>query len=200
MTEKLYRAADAPEQHADALAPLVHAAGSSYFDWLFGGRDAACVQLAQWVRRPSSEVWAGRATLLLRDNVVVGAEISLSGSELAGCRKADSLAVLGAATGAGRARLVGRLAAAAGLFAPVNAEEWYLSKLAVAPGTARQGLGSRLLDASLQTAADAGFWRCRVDVDATNEKAISLYASRGFRPVHEGQAAGMHYLALAREA
>ncbi|HWE81811.1 MAG TPA: N-acetyltransferase [Gaiellaceae bacterium] len=200
MTEKLHRAAGAPEEHADALAPLVHAAAGSYFDWLFGGRDAARAELALWVRRPSSEVWAGRATLLLRDDDVVGAEISLSGAELSGCRKADGLAVLGAATGAGRASLLGRLAAAAGLFAPVDAEEWYLSKLAVAPGTARRGFGSRLLDESLQAATDAGFRRCRVDVEASNESAIALYESRGFRLAHEGAAAGMRYLALAREA
>ncbi len=190
-----------PERLSGALLPLVHAAARGYFDWLFGGADAAAAALARWLLRPSSELSVRRATVIVRDGGVDGAMIALSGADLVSCRKADSLALLTEVEGQARLALRDRLAAAGELFAPIEGDQWYLSKLAVRPGARRGGLGARLLHTYLEAGEQAGFRRFRVDVEAANDPAIALYGSRGFRVVHDAasEAAGLQYLGLAME-
>jgi ribosomal protein S18 acetylase RimI-like enzyme len=187
---------------AGAVLPLLHDASRPYVDWLFGGRLAALEWLAAALRRPSSEVAFERATLLLRGDGVDGFFVALAGSDLGRSRKADSLALLMQATGADRSRIHDRLAAARSLFAPVAADEWYLSKLAVAPGARGGGLGGRLCDAYLEAGAEHGFERFRLDVDAANDAALRLYERRGFRVAYEGATAdgGLEYVGMTLEA
>ena len=189
-----------PEHLVEELLPLVYESAASYFDWLFGGRDAALAQLVRWLGRPSSEVAARRATVLVDAGAVVGAYIALSGDDVAAGRRADTFALFDGRDGAERSALLGRLAAVRSLFAPVTSDEWYLSKLGVAPAARRQGVGRRLVSAYLRAGADAGFTRFRLDVDEANEPAIALYASHGFRVVGDAtsEAAGIRYLAMAR--
>jgi ribosomal protein S18 acetylase RimI-like enzyme len=179
----------------------VHESARAYFDWLFGGTDAARRLLGRWLRRPSSEVALERVTLLERE-AVVGAYIALSGADLVACRKADVFALLAETERASRVALAERLRAVRSLFAPVGVDEWYLSKLSVAPEEQRRGLGDRLVEAYLRSGEGAAFKRYRLDVDADNAPAIKLYESHGFRVIHDAtsDAAGMRYLGMAMEA
>jgi ribosomal protein S18 acetylase RimI-like enzyme len=213
-----------PARYLPQALPLVHAAAQAYFDLLFGGGDAARTQLAAWLARPSSEVALERTTLLLRDETVAGLFVALPGAALGGCRRADTHALLVAAGREGRQALLRRLETLRSLFAPVADDEWYLSKLAVAPALRGRGLGGRLLQAYLRAGEEAGFPRCRLDVEAGNAAAIGLYEAHGFRivpdpaaraapPVSDTaprsvrdvsetcqrQGAGLRYLAMALE-
>jgi ribosomal protein S18 acetylase RimI-like enzyme len=185
-----------------ATVPLVHAAAPAYFDWVFGGRAEALARLERWLARPSSEVALDRVTLLLEDDAVHGASVALAGAELAACRSADGRALLAETPSAGRGALLGRLAAVRSLFAPVAAEEWYLSKVAVAPGRRGRGIGRRLVESYLERGTAAGFSRFRLDVEAGNSVAIGLYESLGFRVTHDtsSDSAKMRYLGMTMEA
>jgi ribosomal protein S18 acetylase RimI-like enzyme len=186
---------------AEAVVPLVHDAGRPYFDWLFGGPEAARRRLAGWSARASSEVALERVTVLFEDGEPAGLFVALPGAELAACRKADAVALLQETESSERRAVMERLAAVRSLFAPVAEGEWYLSKLAVLPARRGRGLGGRLADAYLAAGAEQGFTRYRLDVDAGNTAALGLYESRNFRIAHDrsSEAAGLRYLGLVRE-
>lgn len=59
----------------------------------------------------------------------------------------------------------------------------YLAEIAVEPARQREGLGSRLLDASLADLGVAGFERVRLTAPADDEGLRRFYDSHGFEPV-----------------
>lgn len=191
----------ARERYLVDVLPWVHEAGNPYFDWMFGGREAARQTLASWMRRPSSEVSLARMTLLLSGDEAVGGFIGLGGAELAQSRKADWLAMLKESSEPGRSELMARLGAVRGLFPRVEPEEFYLSKMGVMPELRGTGLGRRVAEEFLAAGRAAGFRRFRLDVWSENTPARRLYESLGFRVVSESASAeaGMCYLAMVRE-
>lgn len=64
-----------------------------------------------------------------------------------------------------------------------QADEAELASLAVAPSARRRGVASRLLDALLEGAREAGMTRVFLEVRASNAAALALYRRRGFREV-----------------
>ncbi|HET9317914.1 MAG TPA: ribosomal protein S18-alanine N-acetyltransferase [Vicinamibacteria bacterium] len=61
------------------------------------------------------------------------------------------------------------------------ADEAHVHNVAIAPRRRRQGLGRRLLAACLGLAARRGARRAFLDVRASNQAALTLYAGLGFR-------------------
>ena len=62
-------------------------------------------------------------------------------------------------------------------------DEAELANIAVAPGSRGQGIGARLLDATLDYAAGSGSVTMYLEVRESNARARALYASRGFEEV-----------------
>ena len=56
----------------------------------------------------------------------------------------------------------------------------HVSDLLVAPQWRRRGLGTQLLQTAEQEARRRGLRECTLDVDATNEPALSLYLKSGY--------------------
>ena len=164
--------------------PWIHEAGNPYFDWIFGGSESARGHLADWMKRDSSEVSIRRVILLREKGTGVAGFVALSGVDLAGCRKADSLA-LAKIEPAERQRLLTRMSAARGLFPPVDPGEFYLSKMGVLPVHRGRGLGRRLVETFLEVGENARFRRFRLDVARENRLAKELYASFGFEVTQE---------------
>jgi ribosomal protein S18 acetylase RimI-like enzyme len=181
------------------VLPLVHEAGNPYYDWFFGDAGAARETLRRWIARPSSEISAERVVVARSRRALVGAYVALGGADLRRARNADTLALLEQVRSqpAERALLVERLAGAKALFAPVEPEEWYLSKIAVVRRLRGQGVGRALADEYVRAGVDAGFRRFRLDVAAENDHAVQIYRSLGFVVEEERTAAGMRYLAMA---
>ena len=126
--------------------------------------------------------------------------LALSGEELGPCRRADGLALL-AETGHdadARAKLAAHLEAANGLFPPVAADEFYLSKIGVTPSYRGRGFGRTLTGRFLDEGAGLGFSRFRLDVSADNAPAVHVYESLGFRVDVETERAGMRYFSMVR--
>src|SRR3954463_1102713 len=97
-----------PTAEIPLALPWVHAASQPYIDWLLGGHSPTLRILDQWMRRPSSEVFVGRAVIAEQAGMV-GGFIALSGAELAHCRMQDALAATAATTPELRPSLLERL-------------------------------------------------------------------------------------------
>ena len=189
------------EQWIPTTLPWIHEAGNPYYDWLFGGAAEATLALAEWMRRPSSEVFVGRIMLLVDTGHTLGGFIALPGSELDTCRRLDAFAAVQAAGPEQRRSMLTRMRLARGLFATVSAQEFYLSKMAVLPRHRGAGHGAAIVREYLDVGAALGFRRFRLDVWAGNQPAIHLYEAAGFRTLRESSAqqARMTYLDMALE-
>jgi ribosomal protein S18 acetylase RimI-like enzyme len=181
--------------------PWVHAASQPYTDWLFGGRSEALRILAEWMRRPSSEVFIGRAMLALEENQPVGGVIALNGAELAACRRHDALAAVAATPSGRRSSLLSRLRLGRGLLPEPLSDDLYLSRMGVVEHARGRGYGKAILLAHLQHGIRQGFRRFSLDVYSGNTPAIGLYRSVGFRPERRRhvEVAGMSYVRMAMD-
>ena len=97
MTPIAFRAlaADGQAEHwASEALPCVHEAGNPYYDWILGGREQALAVLGDWMRRTSSEVFVGRAVVVVEGHWRTGGFIALGGDELRHGRRADALAAM----------------------------------------------------------------------------------------------------------
>ena len=190
-----------PEKYISKVLPWIHEAGNPYFDWVFGGREAALRTIASWMRRASSEISISRMSLLLEGDRSVGGFIALGGAELALCRKADTRALLKEANSQRRSDLIARMESVRGLFPRVASDEFYLSKMAVAPDFRRTGLGRRMVSEYLSVGRAAGFRRFKLDLWAENRGALRLCESLGFKVVQESVSVELDvkYFSLVRE-
>lgn len=168
------------EPYLPQVLPWVHDAGNPYFDYLFGGTDAARENVLNWMQRSSSEIALQRVRGLLQDGKMVGGFIGLSGVELPKCRKADMM-VLMKTFATQKEILLKRLAAARKLFPPIPEDTYYLSKLGVLPNFRQKGLGRKLAQAFLATGRELGFSRFQLDVCCDNHVAVNLYSKLGFQ-------------------
>ncbi|MBD3292413.1 MAG: GNAT family N-acetyltransferase [Armatimonadia bacterium] len=189
------------ERHISEILPWILEAASPYYEWFFGGNDEATRVLGGWMRRPSSEIYVGRASLIFEADHVVGGFLALGGAELRAARKADTLAALSDTTPEEAVVRKERMEATGDLFVTVADDEFYLSKMGVAREHRGAGLGRRLLAAYLEAGRQGGFAKFRLDVWAENRAAIRLYESNGFRVATRSVAeeAGMTYLSMIRE-
>jgi ribosomal protein S18 acetylase RimI-like enzyme len=183
------------------VLPWVHEAGNPYYDWFFGSPAEASSALVEWMVRPSSEVFVGRAVLLKEGGRATGGFIALDGARLRDCRRADAVAAMGAAGRGRREELIERMRAARRLFAPVPDDVFYLSKLGVAAAARRAGRGSQLVGAYVTRGETLGFRRFWLDVHAGNLPAIRLYRAAGFRVRSTTAGAGgdLTYLRMSLE-
>lgn len=192
---------DVPAVLPDVLT-LVHEAGNPYFDWLFGSREHANSTIADWMRRPTSELSIDRIWIALVDGELVGMYLGLAGAAVRECRQADAVALL-AETGRSRAArdaLVERVRASKDLFPPVGPGDFYLSKIGVVTERRGEGLGRAITSEFLAAGRENGFHRFRLDVAADNEHAIRLYRSLGFVSASEHEAAGLRYLSMTAKS
>lgn len=186
-----------PEQHVRAVLPWIHEAGNPYFDWFFGGSAAARCALDQLMRDEASEIAIRRACLLLDRKRAIGGFIALAGAELARARQHDTLTIVAWAR-ADRRRLLKQIVASKGLFAPVAADDFYLSKMGLVPERRGRGLGHVLVGEYLRRGEEAGLSRFRLDVHADNAAAVSIYGTAGFEVAEVTTRQGMTYLAMVR--
>lgn len=183
------------------IVELVHEAGNPYYDWLLDGTDRAREILSVMSGKTSSELSAGRARLLVAGSTLLGMYLALEGREVAACRAADTLVLLGQ-LGRGDVRereaLRERITESHRLFGPMSSTDFFLSKIGVVAEFRGQGVAGILLDSFLDEGVAIGYGRFRVDVSADNEPAVALYESRDFRAVDERQLHNMAYLQMTR--
>lgn len=190
---------EAPESFAEHALPWVLEAGNPYFDALFGSPEVARQSIDSWLRRPTSEVAVWRTFFLMFDDAFVGGFIAMNGGDLKKARRGDSLALMRSVSGEFREQLMQRLENLAGLFPSVGEDEFYLSKVGLAPEFRGKGLGRMLVQRYIEEGARRGHAKFRLDVCAGNEAAIGCYLSSGF-VISEQSASrdgAMQYLSMA---
>ena len=168
-------------------------AGEPYFDWFFGGAEAARRAVEAWMHRPSSEVHVGRIQFLMEGDRPLGGFLALTGAELAKARMADAMAAMKLL---GRDVFSQRVEAARGLFPDVSPDEHYLSKIGVQENLRQRGFGTELVHRWLSTARKAGYTKMRLDVSEDNQVAVRMYLRLGFRIDSRNSAAGLNYLSM----
>lgn len=185
-------------RHVPHVLPWLHEAGNPYFDWFFGNAQTAQSILGRWIVRPSSEVSLKRTVVLQEDGRIIGGIIGMNGTDLALCRKADTLALMRDWPPSDRESIVRRMRESAGLFHIPDAHHYYLSKIGLLPEARRKGFGRMLLEAFLVKGSAGGFTRFMLDVSADNALAVKLYMSAGFHVVRESQhpSGTMTYLSM----
>ncbi|MCG8408199.1 MAG: GNAT family N-acetyltransferase [Phycisphaerales bacterium] len=172
-----------PEQYVDDVIPWMHEAGNPFYDWLYGGPQATREILREMLLRRTSEMWIGRASLLLDGATAVGGFFATDGEALTRCVSADMVALLRRMPAKERADFTARTKAALSVFPPVDADQYYLSSVGVRADCRGRGFGRRLVKEFLAQGRDAGFQRFRLNVSADNQPAVELYRSFGFEPV-----------------
>ena len=183
------------------VVSLIHEAGQPYYDWFFAGPRDARAAVESWLARPSSELSASRVSLVYSgrsrpDGVFIG----LDGADLRACRSSDLLALVRRTADAmEREALVERIAQTRDLFAPVEDDEYHLSKIGVAPDRRGVGVGRAVLGEFLAAGEACGYRRFSLDVSAGNTPALRLYASAGFKQRELRERMGMRYLRMVRE-
>lgn len=165
------------------LAPLVVDASQPFADWYFNDEELAAEIIDEWMARPSSEVYAGRAVVLEHDDHrAAGCIIVLTGWELAKARAADFAEFCAEIADSPDAdEVVEEIITASGeLFPPVDDDHLYVSRVAVDPAMRGQGLGYALVDHVIEHFGGQGLTTCRLDVSADNTGAIRTYEKLGF--------------------
>ncbi|MGI8886642.1 MAG: GNAT family N-acetyltransferase [Gaiellaceae bacterium] len=181
---------------APQLARWAYEAGSPLDEWRFGDESRALDLLTTWIFRSSSEVAYGRWQVAFDGDAPKGAYVAMPEPDLVAARRADLLALVTLADGV--ADLRERLAEIRDLFIPVEAADFYLSRIVVESDARGRGLGAQLLAAVIATAICIGATAVRADVSAGNEAAIALYRSLGFNiaPERISKRAGISYRAV----
>jgi ribosomal protein S18 acetylase RimI-like enzyme len=187
---------------AEEILSWIHEAGNPYFDWLFGGANEARHVIMSRMLSETSEISLRNTTLLVNGSGdVLGGFIALTGKDLAERRMADIVAHLRQVGMSGRADLMRRVQMSRDLFAAVEPDEFYLSKLGVRRTARGRGYGRVLVHEFLRVGAARGLRRFVLDVSEGNAAALQLYASTGFRVSTRSQVAegGLAYLNMRRD-
>jgi ribosomal protein S18 acetylase RimI-like enzyme len=196
-----------PTQLYDVVAtlqPWVHDASRPYADWYFGDEESAAELIRRWMQRPTSEVYVGRAMLMM-DHLErpIGCVIGMDGAELARCRAADFGEFCEAIGELPDAAEIAEqtVAVSRELFAPVDDDEFYISRVALSRHCRGRGLGRAMVQRAIEAQAERGVTRFRLDVSCDNAAAIRAYEAVGLREVRRARApaAGLEYCAMTLE-
>jgi ribosomal protein S18 acetylase RimI-like enzyme len=180
------------------LLPWVLEAAQPYARYLYGDDGTAAAVLAATMRRRGSDLALARAVILISGDDLCGVYFAIPGAELPRCRRHEFVEAMRIIGFGGLGALRDRMDALAGAFPPVADDEFYLSKLAVAPGMRGLGFARALLDHHLRVGARLGFRKFRLDVSADNAAAVRLYESRGYRVAGRSRAepVNLEYLSM----
>jgi ribosomal protein S18 acetylase RimI-like enzyme len=185
----------------DLLAPWIVDASRPFADWYFGEPDVAAEILTEWMVRPSSEVYLGRAIVAEDDEGVIGGcIIPLTGAELARCRAADFGAFCEElATEPEADAVIAEVVQAAQELFPVVADDAvYISRVGVDERRRGHGIGRALVSHVMSEYRRRGAISCRLDVSADNAAAIKAYEAAGLSvaATSHSPTAGLSYCAM----
>ncbi len=155
--------------------------------------------LRRWITNPQSELALQNTQLMVASDRVAGGFTGFSGRQLRRRRETDLIDLVRRAKRPRCPRLRRRLKDLMPLYAPVAANDFYLSKIGLCPRANTDELGPALVDASIRRARNGGFDHIRTDVDADRCELIPILSDSGFQIRHRGQApdAGITYLNMA---
>jgi len=155
--------------------------------------------LRRWMTNPKSELALQNTQLMVASDRVAGGFTGFAGRQLGRRRETDLIDLVRRAKRPRCPRLRRRLKDLMPLYAPVAANDFYLSKIGLSPGSNADKLGPPLVHACIRRARNGGFDHIRTDVDADDCELLPILFDSGFQIRHRGQApdAGLTYLNMA---
>jgi ribosomal protein S18 acetylase RimI-like enzyme len=187
---KFWTPKDAEEisPHLSKIVEWILESGRHLFIGLFGDESSARTKLGSWLRRKDSEFSAFNARLPMVHQSPVGILIALPGRAIPARRRADLLTLIKDTTPEGRPALKQHLENISSLTAPVEPAQYYVRTLTIDRQHRGRGIGKELLQQARVDAVSAGCNQLRLDVETTNDAAMKLYESVGFRRIATGTA------------
>jgi GNAT superfamily N-acetyltransferase len=184
MTQELTIRHAEPNDSAQ-VARLVYLTMGIEADWLFGhnkGHPTLQV-LADLYRLKDNRVSHTLAHLAVSDGQVLGLLLAYPGSLLARLNWMTGWCILNILGIPATIRLA-LIQSAYGNLKEAEADEFYVSNLAVFPAHEGQGIGSRLMAFAEELALTAGFQKCSLIVAFGHEPARCLYEYLGYNLVY----------------
>ncbi|TXD36570.1 GNAT family N-acetyltransferase [Lujinxingia vulgaris] len=188
------------ERRIAELLTWVRPAGQPYDDALLQGADIDKT-LSRWMLRDNSEITLQRARLLMLDDRIAGGYIALSGTELRTARQADLLDVARHMGEGSYAMLRERVERLRELFAPLEDNDFVITRLGLHPDHRGRGLCHALIEDYLRRGRQGGFRRARVDVPETHRAGLDLCRAYGFDTAYRGKSndGKLKYLTMVRD-
>jgi GNAT superfamily N-acetyltransferase len=169
--------------------PWILAAGQPYFHWLCGGRDEAERTVAMWMRQPSSEVSIERMQFLQCGSELAGGIIGIGGAELKKARIADINSYWATLDVHSRGALIEKLSQSLEAFAPVEEDEYYVSKVGLDRRFQAKGLANVLVEHCMDQGSALGYSKFRADIQTENKPSLRCSRAMGFKIFYTGQSA-----------
>jgi ribosomal protein S18 acetylase RimI-like enzyme len=185
----------------DTLAPWVIAASRPFADWYFGQPDVAAEIVTEWMARPTSELYVGRAIVYDDEQGWPGGcIIALPGHEVAAARAADFgefCAEIASEPEADEV-IAEVVTVSRELFPPIEPDDLYVSRVGVDEAQRGKGVGRALVEAAIEEFRERGIRGCRLDVSADNRAAIRAYEAAGLAVVSTSHSpiSGLTYCAM----
>jgi ribosomal protein S18 acetylase RimI-like enzyme len=148
--------------------------------WLLGSEEAVRILTEEWLKRQTSQLWSGRASLTMINGEPFGGFIGLPAAVQQLCFRADMVALLSGVSIDRRAAYATKIREAYFTFPPLAPNAYVLSQLGIGPEFRGRGLGHYVIDSFLNQGRAEGFRQFQLNVLADNKPAVQLYASAGF--------------------
>jgi len=164
--------------HLDQFLVLEAEASKPYNNFVYGNDEQAYQLRRLLLQAGVSEFGSPYARLMLDDGRVTGMIACLTGKQLLQVRMKGALALRKA--GVLTPELQDRLRLAGQTLIKPNADDFYLSRIAIAPGLRGQGAGSFLMNYFEDEARTHNCARLTLEVNALDEPAVRFYCRHKF--------------------
>jgi ribosomal protein S18 acetylase RimI-like enzyme len=168
---------------APAVLDLEYAASEPYTRFVFSSVDQALAVRRYLFERNLCEFSPPHLRVVRREGRVVGMLALLTGPELVRCRLRAALALTKAGLLAADADATARLKVAGGALIKLDADDFYVSRIATVAAVQGQGLGRLMLGAAESEARTRGCRRLALEVAPESVAAMRLYNGQGFQQI-----------------
>jgi ribosomal protein S18 acetylase RimI-like enzyme len=172
-------------EHRSAFLDLEYAASAAYNSFVYRDRGQADGVRTLLFDADRAEFGPSRSSILLEDGALAGMVSCLAAQDLSKCRMRCAYALAKSHFFDDDPGLADRIALAGKALARPAPADFYLSRIAVAPGSAGSGAAARLLEHCEAQAARAGATRILLEVASCNARAIAFYRRSGFEAAEE---------------
>lgn len=183
---------DVTEQHEGPFFALEADAVAPYAEFVYDDRQQGRRISRFLYRRRLCEFCPPHGRLLVDDSTVVGMIAASPATVTRDMRMRGALALGKIGFLQRHPQVRARLHLAAAALMPLHADEYYLSRIAVARAHRQTGLGSFLLQSFERAGRTLGHRRFALEVDPSNRAAVSLYERFGYTEVGRRQIVDSH--------
>ena len=168
-------------EHVDLVAELIYESSHELFNFMFSNPESAIAVLKKLLAYENGHFGKQFVTVMLVDDKVVGAELGYDHAHLTKQEIPGAINIFRATPFALWSHFIGPVRKALDGYVPAPAEDaYYINNIAVDSRQRGLGLGKKLLDHVIATAANNNYRCVELDVTQDNDGAIKFYERYGF--------------------